>query len=163
MDNIYEWYAKNVNYYAAPGLPTNRVVIYADGKVYTEEEPEGQPAEKIEEYVNNSLAPWILVNAIYCDGIDHGNFVRNRAYCKLTEIPGKKEDDYDINADILNYAEAVMVAAHEHLQGKKGVTLVEYVGEADICVVQEFADENELRIEFKEWIEAVENDETDTE
>ncbi len=162
MDNIYEWYAKNVNYYAAPGLPLNMVVIYADGKVYTEENPKGQPAEKIEDYVNNRLAPWILMNAIYCTGIDHGNFIRNREYCKLTQIPNKNRDDYDINADILNYAEAVMVAAHEHLQGKKGITLIEYVGEADNCVVQEFADENAFRIEFKEWIEELEADESDS-
>ncbi len=161
MKNIYERFASKVNYYLAPGLPDNKLVIFEGDNVYTDESPMRQDRKAVEDYVNYTVFPWAFMNGIYCTGIDHGNFVRNRHYCKAIDVPKKKEEDYDFNVDILNYAMAIMVASEEHAKGKTGITMVEYVGEADMCVVYEYPDEKAFEADVKEWLEEVEDEEND--
>jgi hypothetical protein len=145
MSNIFEEYASNVNYFRMPGEPENKTAIFVGTTAYTEEKPEGVSIHEIEEYVNHNVAPWVLMRGIQCAGIDHGNFIRERDYCSVMCVPYKKEEDYYLNTSVLNYAMAVMVAAEEHSLGSKGITLVQYVGEADYCSVFLFANESEFR------------------
>lgn len=155
--DIFERYASKINYYQAPGMPSNKVAIFVDKDVYTES---GNYFDRmIETYVNTTLIPWAFMNGVYCTGISHGNFVYNRQYCKVTEVPKKKEEDYSLNVDVLNFVMAVMVASEEHANGKEGITMVEYVGEADMCMVREFADEKAFEAEVKEWLEEIEREE----
>ena len=159
MKSIFEQYAENINYYQAPGMPGNKIVIFENGNVYTDEEPTCCNQKSIEEYINNYAIPWAFLNGIYLRGIDHGNFVRIRSYCPSIEVPKKKEEDYSLNVDILNYVHSVMVASEEHAKGKHGITVIEYVGEADQCIVQEFKDKIEFEEYVKEYLEEIKEEE----
>ena len=141
MKTIFERYAENINYYQAPGMPGNRVVIFTDdGKIYTDENPSGCTATEFENYINYKAIPWAFMNGIYLYGVDHGNFIRNRKYCAAKEVVDKTEEDYSLNYDVLNYVHAAMVASEEHANGKAGITVVEYIGESDMSWVHEFKD-----------------------
>lgn len=163
-NNIIERYINNINYYAAPGMALNRIVAFQGNKIFLESHPEGVDAEKdgqiFEDYINYEVAPWVLVCGIMLSGMDHGSFVRNRDYCKAKEVEKKREEDYYLNTDILNYAHACMAAYTDHtghLEGKEGITLVEYIGEAGTCIVSEFKDEEDMYTYVGEFLEEVES------
>jgi hypothetical protein len=54
---------------------------------------------------------------------------------------------------------AVMVAAEEYSLGSKGITLVQYVGEADDCSVLLFADESEFKEYADECLKTIREEE----
>ena len=160
-NNIIERYINNINYYAAPGMALNRIVAFQGNKMFLESCPEGVDVEKdgqiFEDYINHEVAPWVLVCGIMLSGMDHGSFVRNRDYCKAVDVERKREEDYYLNTDILNYAYACMAAYTEHSKGKESITLVEYIGEAGTCVVSEFKDEEDMYRYVGEFLEEVES------
>lgn len=162
-NNVIERYVKNIDYYAVPGIELNRIVAFQDHKMFLESCPEGVDVEEkgaiFEDYINQEVAPWVLVCGVMLAGMDHGNFVRNRDYCKAKDVERKEEEDYYLNTDILNYAFACMAAYTEHLKGKEGVTLVEYIGEEGICHVSEFKDEEDMYKYVGELLEEVESNE----
>lgn len=160
-NNIIERYIKHINYYTAPGMTLNRIVGFQGNKMFLESHPEGVDVEKegkvFEDYINYDVAPWVLVCGIMLSGMDHGSFVRNRDYCKAKDVERKREEDYCLNTDILNYAHACMAAYTEHVEGKEGITLVEYIGEAGTCAVSEFKDEEDMYAYVGEFLEEVES------
>lgn len=153
-DEIYEMYADNINYYAAPGTPLNRIALFAGKKVYTDVGT--YEGADVAEYINKDVASWVLMSGIQCSGIDHGSWLRDRDYCDIKEIEKKKEDDYYFNTDILNYAQAVMVAANDYCKGKDGITLIEYCGEADMTVIHEFKDKLAFIKYAREFLDEIE-------
>lgn len=153
--SVFEEYAENIDYYGAPGIPANKIVIFENGYVHTEADPKARDPKIIEDYINKVAIPWAFMNGIYCVGMDHGSFVRNREYVKSTDVPKKKEDDYSVNVDILNYVFAVMAAAVEHANGKKGITVIEYCGEADFTTVNEYADEKAFLEDVQEFLDEI--------
>lgn len=154
---IYERYASQINNLQAPGMPGNKVAIFVDKDVYTES---GNYFDSlIETYINTNLIPWAFMNGIYCKGMTHGNFVINRQYSKPEDVVNCKEEDYSLNVDILNYVYACMSAANEHIkQDNNQITMVYYIGEADVCGVREFKDEEEFTKAIKEDLEYLEEE-----
>lgn len=166
-NNIIERYIKHINYYTAPGMILNRIVGFQGNKVFLESCPEGVDVEEgghiFEDYINYDVAPWVLMCGVMLTGMDHGSFVRNRDYCKAKDVEQKKEEDYYLNTDILNYAYACMAAYTEHQKGKEGITLVEYIGEGGMCHVSEFKDEEDMYNYVGEFLEEVESCEEEEE
>ena len=154
---IYERYASQINNLQAPGIPGNKVAIFVDKDVYTDA---GNYFDTLmETYINTTLIPWAFMNGIYCKGMTHGNFVVERCYDKVTNIPNKKEEDYSLNVDVLNYVNAVMVAANlYHKELVSHITMVYYIGEADVCGVREFKDEEEFTKAIEEELEYLEEE-----
>ena len=154
---IYERYASQINNLQAPGMPDNKVAIFVDKDVYTES---GNYFDSlIETYINTNLIPWAFMNGIYCSGITHGNFVVNRCYDKVDNIPNKKEEDYSLNVDVLNFVYGVMAAANlYHKEEVPHITMVYYIGEADMCGVREFKDEEEFTKAIEEELEYLEEE-----
>ena len=160
---IYERYASQINNLQAPGIPNNKVAIFVGKEVFTENGKYTLGVRKINEgpdyYINTTLIPWAFMNGIYCKGMTHGNFVVERCYDKVTNIPNKKEEDYSLNVDVLNYVNAVMVATN--LYNKEivsHITMVYYIGEADVCGVREFKDEEEFTKAIEEELEYLEEE-----
>lgn len=151
--NIFERYALQVNNCLAPGMPSNKVAIFADGKFYCDED-----TNEVEEYVNKFLFPWAFMNGVYCSGMTHGNFVVERSYKEVEEVVKSKEEDYSLNVDILNYVMGVMAAADAVRKGCKDIIMVSYCGEADYCYTASFKNEEEFTEGTKEDLEYFEEE-----
>lgn len=152
-NNIYDRYSKQINNCIAPGMASNKIAIFVDGTVYTEEE--NYHGKELENYVNNVLIPWAFMNGIYLTGITHGNFVVERSYRKPEEVVESKFEDYDLNVDVLNYVFGVM-AATTNTDSK--ITVIIYCGEADHSYVQHYNTEEEFYIGIKDDLEYLEEE-----
>lgn len=145
--NIFERYALQINDLLAPGEPANKVVIVTKDGFYNE-----SGIESPEEYVNTIAIPWAFVNGVQCVGMTHGNFAVNRSYLSPEDVVYKKEDDYFLNVDMLNYVMAVMAAICQKKDPDMPdrVTLIGYWGDPDMCTCRVFKDEEEFNEVIRE-------------
>ena len=137
--NIFERYATQVNNCIAPGMPSNKVAIFANGEFY------GNDGETdLEKYVNEELFPWAFMNGVYCCGMTHGNFAVERTYKSVEDVVKSKEDDYFLNVDVMNYVMGVMAASEAVRKGENRIIMVNYCGESDYAYVSFFDTEEEF-------------------
>lgn len=148
--NIYDKYLAAVDSMRAPGEGQSLVAIFdTNGYLHTPDKVLKTETE-IENYINKEVIPYVFINGIECDGIIHGNWISGRNYPKSTDVPKKTSDDYYVSAELLNYVNALMVAAYEYHNGKNMVTLVAYWNDSGTCDVTEFKDENDFTFQTKE-------------
>lgn len=145
MKTIFEQYIEALDALKAPGVPVDKTAIFVNdglGNLTAYTDAGSYKGEDIDNYINFSVLPWAFLYGVGCSGMNHANFFHGHEYQPASVIALKKEDDYYLNVDILNYANACMAESHERFRNpeKNTITMVSYSGESDYTYVEEFKD-----------------------
>ena len=144
--DIYEKYVEMIKNMTAPGLPESRIAIFKnsgeDLVVYTES---GKlEYNTVNDYINLSLFQWGFIKGVHCCGMEHGSFVVERSYSPAKEVVLKKEEDYYLDVEPLNYVCAFLAEANERNKEKNTIVMIQYGAEADYTFVDEFQTEEDF-------------------
>lgn len=159
--NIFERYVKNINNMQAPGMAPNQLVIFVrDDAVYAagmDGHEHFNVSDNVSGLISQKLIPWAFVNGIYLSENTHGNFVMDRYYEDAETIANKSEDDYSVDAQVLNFVFATMSAANNwHNHKENSIVVILFAAEEGRCVVRKFKDEKEFAEAVEEELEYLE-------
>lgn len=148
-DELIEIAEDIINANSAPGLPEN-YVSFITKDVQIINGVNGLSAcvsvREIENAIQNNLSPMALFYGISANGIQRRTFIKDALFDKPEAILNNKEEDYELNVDILNYIYSI-ISAVNHLEDLKEneVMMITYCGEADITSIENFTNLSDLR------------------
>jgi hypothetical protein len=98
---------------------------------------------EIEKAIVINLASLVIARGVHCKGIVRPSFITNAKYAEPSQILDNKEEDYDFNADVMNYAYSVisLVADRNKLNdlGDNDIIVIEYSEECEVAMLTRYS------------------------
>ena len=134
---------------SAPGLPQN-YVSFITKNVQIINGVNGLSSclsiREVENAIQNNLAPMALLYGISANGIQRRTFIKDASFDRPQVIINNKEEDYEVNEDVLNYIYSI-ISAVNHLNDleENEVMMITYCAEAGISYLENFNNLSDLR------------------
>lgn len=112
--------------------------------------------------INSVLSPLVAYRGIYCKGVERGTWLSDARFSDPEEIIENREEDYELDVEILNYVYSIIGAIQRSREMKDGeIIMIRYSTDAGSTSCERFGSIKEL--EYSVYDEGgVEKTEEDT-